>query len=582
MTKHYSPISGIACGPSGYIATAGYDNRVILWQYRKPVARAFHDHLVNQCSFSHDGQLLVTASSDYTARVWSVPHLRLITVLGNHDDDVEMAVFSPDSRLIATASRDHHLRIFDLDGRLLHRFTGHEADVISVTWTTDGHQLLSSSDDGTLRRWSLDTGGLLETIDMDGVETDTVVVGRDGTIFAGTDHGEIHVMAGGMRQVVRAHEAGIKRLALSLDNSLLVSTSYDRTLCTWQCTPNGLVRLGSTHTPPEVWARSVAFDGNDRIVAGTFGSSFAVYHLDRDRWDLEGVGTTNGINAVRMARGAIYSVGDAGLVQRDGETISALGSLCNFLVEWQGRIVSGGHLGCLFDACSGEILIRHHSPLNCATVLDTGELIVGTYTGEGVRVGIDAQTGSVQVRQVIKLHEQAIKGVAANGTHIFSISAAGEAAYHELASGIAVKRIPDAHRKIANGVCVLPNGDFATVSRDLHLRIWRRDGVQEIMSPHDHSIKCIALSANGRWLGTGSYDGQVAFYDLERNRWNSIHRPTFAGISCLSPCDEPDCLLASSYDGKVHQLRVHTSLDDGNDQRIVSQGLFDESTVVQA
>ena len=68
---HSGPIAGVAAqGP--WVATAGYDNRLILWDAvtRLPVARSTHDHLVNACDFSHDGRYLVSASSDYSARIW--------------------------------------------------------------------------------------------------------------------------------------------------------------------------------------------------------------------------------------------------------------------------------------------------------------------------------------------------------------------------------------------------------------------------------------------------------------------------------------------------------------------------------
>src|SRR5687768_5649867 len=107
MIKHRSPISGVDALGDRYVATAGYDSQLILWdsKNRHSLARAQHDHLVNQCRFSASGDLLVSASSDYTARVWSVPWLRPISVLNGHQDDVEMAVFDPDTTRVATASR---------------------------------------------------------------------------------------------------------------------------------------------------------------------------------------------------------------------------------------------------------------------------------------------------------------------------------------------------------------------------------------------------------------------------------------------------------------------------------------------
>ncbi len=195
--KHFAPISGIASFAEQYVATAGYDNQVILWDAPRKQAlhRVFHDHLANQCAFNASGTRLVTASSDYTARVWEVPSMRLKAALVGHRDDVEMAAFNPAGDLIATCSRDHTIRLFEAEtGACLRTLEGHSADVISISWSADGQQLVSSSDDGTIRRWNVQTGEQVERIDLGGVETDTIALASDGTIFAGDDEGRLTVI----------------------------------------------------------------------------------------------------------------------------------------------------------------------------------------------------------------------------------------------------------------------------------------------------------------------------------------------------------------------------------------------------
>ena len=301
--RHFGPISGIATFKDTYVATAGYDNQVILWdaRTRTPIQRVLHDHLANQCAFNAAGTLLVSASSDYTARVWEVPSLRLKTVLIGHDDDIEMAAFSPDGQTIATCSRDHSIRLFNLSGQTLRILHGHTADVISVCWSADGQTLVSSSDDGSIRRWDANTGQQLETIDLGGVETDTVALSREGIIFAGDDEGKISIISPRGTLLQPAHSAGIKRIIWDDSQRLLISLSYDRSVMLWHLKQDGtLVKTAETSLPSIIWPRSCALLGSHRIAFVTFGSRYATWDFATQTWDLSGIEPAVSLNAVAV------------------------------------------------------------------------------------------------------------------------------------------------------------------------------------------------------------------------------------------------------------------------------------------
>jgi toxoflavin biosynthesis protein ToxC len=566
VIAHTGPISGIAAYQDQLIATAGYDNQIVLWELprRTPISRAFHDHLVNQCSFSPDGTRLVTSSSDYSARLWSVPDLRLTAVLGDHDDDVEMAVFHPARPLVATASRDSRVRVFDFDGRLLHRFAGHTADVISVEWARDGDGLVTSSDDGTVKRWSLERGGLVDDIDLGGVETDTIVAAESGLILAGNDSGEILLVGDGARTVTKAHKAGVKRLVLDSGRGLLASLSYDRTMALWRIDGAGeLTRLSTAGLPDDVWPRSAAFTGTAHLVFGTFGATYRTYDYREHRWLEEDVPATRWVNAACAHGDAVLSVGDAGIVWRAlggvHDEQSRPGSLCNFLTPATGVVITGGQLGTVFDALSGRRLHQHHSPLNTATVLhrDGAEyVLIGAYTGEGILLRTTAEGWAEHV-DTVAMHANAIKGVAASEEVVFSVCADGSAAWHSAATLELLHHRPRAHDKIANGCVHLGRSRFASISRDLKLRIWAADRTVTVVdTPHRHSIKCVCADGGGRYVATGGYDGSIAVYDLARGTWPVTARPTASGISSMSFDARREVFLASSYDGTVYEVPV--------------------------
>jgi WD40 repeat protein len=559
MIQHRSPISGVATFGNRFVATAGYDNQVILWDQatQRSLGRVMHDHLANQCVFNPDGTRLLTSSSDYTARLWSVPDLRLLAVLNNQEDDVEMSAFHSCRELIATASRDHRVRVYDFTGQLIQVFTGHTADVISVEWGRTGDEVITSSDDGTIKRWSLVTGGLVEDIDLGGVETDTVAIHADGTIFAGNDAGELLVLRTGGKKVIPAHTAGIKRLVLGVDRGLLVSLSYDRTLCLWDVSGDLPVLIDQADLPAEVWPRSCAFAAGSTLIFGTFGATYQTYDYERRSWGNATVPPTYGVNAACTYQGSVLAVGDVGIVWRDGAEHASTGSVCNFLTSATGVVITGGQLGRVFDAYTGTTLHQHRSPLNCAAKFARNgveHVVVGAYTGEGILLRITAP-GTVEHAGNLQLHDNAVKGVAVSGDLIFSVCADTSAAWQDVRTLETIKVQPGAHDRIANGCVGLGAGRFASVSRDQKLRLWEPDFTATVVdTPHTHSIKCVTAGSEGRLVATGSYDGHVAVYDRQTGTWPTIVRPTAAGISSLWYDAERRRFLASSYDGTVYPV----------------------------
>ncbi len=555
--KHYGPISGIAAYQDHYIATAGYDNQVILWdgQTKTPIHRVHHDHLANQADFSPDGRFLASASSDYSARLWEIPSMRLVAIFHGHTDDVEMTAFSPDNRKVATCSRDTTIKVFDLSGRLLQDLRGHQADVISVSWTSDSRQLISSSDDGTVRRWDADTGAELECISFDGVETDTIALAADGTVFAGNDEGSISVIRDGRIDTLQAHKAGIKRLVYSPRQNTLVSLSYDRSAIIWSRDAQGCLRpRRTTKLPAIVWPRSCAFFGDRQLVFATFGSTYASYDFINDTWSLEGIEESISLNAVAYTPKGLYTVGDAGVVRRNDQRLAAMGSLCNFLLPFGRLVLTGGQMGKVYNAETGEVIYQHHSPLNCGATFDVdGRLhcVIGTYTGEGLVFRLD-DNKRIQHLVNIPMHDNAIKGVCAGGGMLFSVCATGAAALHGTRDFYLIRYLPEAHDKIANGCASMGDQGFASISRDLKLRLWQGESVEVITTPHDHSIKCVAASTDGRYVATGGYAGAVAIYDRSLQQWCVVTRPTAAGLSSLTAGPGPHSFTASSYDGRTY------------------------------
>ncbi len=561
---HHSPISSVAVHGSRW-ATGGYDNRILLWQESRPGMQAIghgtHDHLVNHVEFSPDGAWLVSASSDGTARIWRLPDLRLTAVLADHDDDVDMACFSPDGERIATCALDRAVRVFDRQGRCLQTFRGHQGNILAVAWRPDGQHLVSCGVDGTVREWSLPLGQQVACHTL-GVRTDTLVMDVDGRILAGDDEGRIALLDGERTQFTQAHRAGIKKLVYCPQRQVVATLSYDREIAIWQRRPDGaLHELRRTLQPAVIWARAAAVLPDGRLLVGTFGSRPAIYDWVHDGWTSDPLGADSGLNAVACHRGHVYAVGDAGLVTADGHASGAMGSLCNFLASAGAYLYTGGQLGQVFDAASGTVLHQHHSPLNCAVALvhqSRPHLAVGTYTGE-ILIFEQAADGRLSLHTTLAVHANAVKGLCVQSGRLFSVCANTAVAWHDLDTLALIGLRERMHDKIANACCPAGPGLVASVARDRYLRLWAADGdltapAQAYLSPHQHSIKSLSVSADQRWLATGSYGGTVAWFDLTRRAWTRFEHVSTAGIAALAFDPARSTFLAAAYDGELHVL----------------------------
>ena len=64
--------------------------------------------------------------------------------------------FSPVVRLLATSSDDSTIRIWSMDsGKCIYKFTGHKSDANSIDFSSCGRYLVSCSDDTTIKLWDL-------------------------------------------------------------------------------------------------------------------------------------------------------------------------------------------------------------------------------------------------------------------------------------------------------------------------------------------------------------------------------------------------------------------------------------------
>ena len=558
---HSGPISGVAASRD-HIATAGYDNAVVLWSATShtPINRVCHDHLANQCEFSPNGQYLVSASSDYTARVFSVPGLQLRGVI-NHDDDVMKATFSPDGDRVATGGYDGTVKISNLDGGRIAECCGHTAAVESIAWSTDGATCASCGTDGTIRVWDAASGDCL--IVKAGFETHIdAIVHMEGDLWiAGTDEGRLLLIGPGPISSFPGHGAGVK--SLSRCENRLLSTGYDQRFIIWSIEPDQkLAKISDGVIPYQVWARSACLFGDGKIIFASFGSRYFVYDIAEKTWDFRGYTPSPSHNAICVRGDHIYTVGDAGVVYVDGSPGPSVPSLCNAVAVVGDMILVAGQSGTLFNVETGEELYSHGAPINRIELVSEvqdgiAKVVLGTYDGMVAFLTITA--GAVSNVRTIHVAHSAVKGIYSRDGRVFCGSAGGTLAVVDNISGQILHRKEDAHSSILNDISFYRNG-FVTVSRDLTMRCWNNECELEasISTRHHKSVKCVSTSKDGRYSASGSYGGTIDIYDHQEKCWNGpLRRPTMAGISSIAWNAERQSFVAASYDGYVYEICIH-------------------------
>ncbi|HZN60499.1 MAG TPA: serine/threonine-protein kinase, partial [Planctomycetota bacterium] len=135
---------------------------------------------LHTAAFSPDGEKVVTASRDGTARIWSASRGDALQILRGHTGGVLSAYFDAAGRRVVTASGDATARIWDAEsGQQLVVLSGHVHPIKGAYFSPDGERVLTVSQN-TARIWSSDTGAVEHVLDQHAREVICAAFSPDG------------------------------------------------------------------------------------------------------------------------------------------------------------------------------------------------------------------------------------------------------------------------------------------------------------------------------------------------------------------------------------------------------------------
>jgi WD40 repeat protein len=154
--KHERPVTAarFASGPLRQTVYTISDKRVRFWENAKPDWRQIrrHDDWVLDANLSARGDLLVTASGDGTARLWSTQSATPVAVLRGHRGDVVRAILNPAGDRVVTASTDGTVRLWHFRAPSL--LLSSKKWALSAAFDPDGTRVIIS-EEGKVRLLAL-------------------------------------------------------------------------------------------------------------------------------------------------------------------------------------------------------------------------------------------------------------------------------------------------------------------------------------------------------------------------------------------------------------------------------------------
>jgi WD40 repeat protein len=272
-------ITSAIFSPDGtLVVTTSTDDTARVWNLHDPEPLAILRHLdgnVVSAAFSADGTRLVTATEGSSALVWHVgTWIREVGLIGPLNPATG-ASFNPSRRFVVVSSRDRNAHIFHADNGLRVAVLAGHADGVNVAaFSPDGRSLVTASEDGSARVWDPGTEDLLEVV---GSTADSVVrrvaLHPNGRLAISSEsNGTARIFdVPRHRQVgILSHDKPVNDGSFSPDGRLALTASDDGTARLWRVDgtpvrvlPHGGRVLRAIFSPD---GKRIATAGDDALV----------------------------------------------------------------------------------------------------------------------------------------------------------------------------------------------------------------------------------------------------------------------------------------------------------------------------
>jgi WD40 repeat protein len=236
LESHSSELRAVSYSPNGeMIASASSDKTIKLWRRDGTLIKTLttHGSTVSSISFSPDGKTIASSSRDKTVKLWKSDGTLIKSLVGS--DGIRTVKFSPDGKLIVAGSSDGKAILWRSDGTFLKTWQSHKSPVYGVTFSPNSQSIASVGGDDKVKLWN-SNGTLLKSFNSPGSpQIYGVNFSPDGKIIAWTSNNNVILakLDGTILKTLKGHTAAVRAISFSNDGEEIASASDDKTVKIW-------------------------------------------------------------------------------------------------------------------------------------------------------------------------------------------------------------------------------------------------------------------------------------------------------------------------------------------------------------
>ena len=494
-----------------------------------------------------------------------------------HTDHVNSVAFHPDGHILASTSYDGTIRLWDLNTGLeiLKTLKGS-----SVAFHPDGHTFAISSWDYTIRLWNTSTGELINTLAGHTNWVNSVAFHTDGHTIASASYDETirlwNANTGEHIRTLEGHTEGINSVAFHPDGHTIASASGrsgrwdgDNTIRLWNANTGELLNTLHRHIGP---VSSVAFHPD--------GHTFASSGYDRKihLWDTntrEHIGTLEG-HTRDVSSVAFHPDGHTIASASYDETIrlwnANTGELLNTLEGHTSDVssvafhpdghtlASAGKTIRLWDANTGDpvnSLYRHIGTIWSVAFSPNGH----TFASGGYDNKIclwNTKTGALL--NTVEGHTDDVYSVTfhPDGHTIASASQDETIKLWNANTGKHIKTL-EGHTRAVSSVAFHPDG-HTLAGAGKTIRLWNANTgkLLRILVGHTSSIISVAFHPDGHTLASASYDRTIRLWNANTGKLLRILVGHTDSVSSVAFHPDGHTLASASYDRTIRLWNANT------------------------